>query len=271
MGFCVYNNVAVAAAEARRSWGARRVLVVDWDVHHGDGTQSAFYADPRVLVVSVHRHDGGAFYPGTGAAAAVGDGPGAGYNVNVPLDGRWFGDADYAAVFDAVVCPLGRAFRPDVVLVAAGWDAARGDFLGDFDVTPAGYAALTHALVALGAPVVLACEGGYNLRAVAASVAACARVLLGGAPPRAPRSVNAVRDADEAGAPAPRVGAAGAGSSAGAVGGAGSKRAGFLDANAVPREATWAAIRAVAAAHAAYWPVLAPLIGAAPPGQGATA
>jgi acetoin utilization deacetylase AcuC-like enzyme len=233
-GFCVANSVALAAKYAADK-GAR-VLIVDWDIHHGDGTESVFYDDPRVLVISVHRYDGGGYYPGTGAAERVGEGAGAGYNVNIPLDGVWHGNAEYCALFESLVLPIARAFAPSLILVSAGWDAARGDYLGDFDVTPDGYAVLTHALLALGAPIVVAMEGGYNLAAIAACTAAVTRVLLGEAPrglAGAERAGNAVRDAAEA-----REGAGGRAK--------GALRPGALE-----------AMRRVATVHAPFWPCVA--------------
>ena len=185
MGFCLYNNVAVAAAVALRDWGAKRVMVVDWDVHHGNGTQAAFVNDPRVLYVSLHRYEGGSFYPGTGGVWEVGEGDGTGSCVNVAWPRGGMGDAEYMAAFDAVVMPIGRAFDPDLVLVSAGFDAAEGDPLGGCRVTPSGYAHMTAALSTLAAGrIVVALEGGYNLSSISNSTAAVASVLLGDAPPR---------------------------------------------------------------------------------------
>ena len=185
MGFCLYNNVAVAAAVALRDWGAKRIMVVDWDVHHGNGTQAAFVRDPRVLYVSLHRYEGGAFYPGTGGVWEVGEGDGLGSSVNIPWPRGGMGDAEYLAAFDALVMPIGRAFDPDLVLVSAGFDAAEGDPLGGCRVTPSGYAHMTAALCTLAAGrVVVALEGGYNLSSISNSAAAVAAVLLGDAPPR---------------------------------------------------------------------------------------
>jgi acetoin utilization deacetylase AcuC-like enzyme len=183
-GFCVLNNVGGAVAAALAADAAlRRVLVVDLDVHHGDGTQALFERDARVLTFSLHRHDGGEYFPGSGHAEAVGEGAGAGFACNVAVDGAWHGDAELLATLDGVLAPLARAFAPQLVVVSLGLDSARGDALGDWDVTPAGYAHSVHALAALGAPLVVALEGGYNCAAVAASLAAVARVLLGEAPP----------------------------------------------------------------------------------------
>lgn len=178
MGFCLFNNVAVAAAAARRD-GARRVLIVDWDLHHGNGTQHSFWNDPDVLYFSMHQYP---FYPGTGGADEVG-GPGAlGRTVNVPWP-PGCGDAEYLAAFDRLLLPIARSFEADVVLVSAGFDAAQGDPLGSMRLTAAGYQAMTRRLQSLArGRVVLALEGGYNLSAIAHSAEACLRVLLGDDP-----------------------------------------------------------------------------------------
>jgi len=182
-GFCVYNNVGGAIAAALAADPAlSRVLVVDLDVHHGDGTQLLFAEDPRVLTFSLHRYDGGAFYPCSGHAESVGTGAGAGFSCNVGLDGSWHGDSELCAVVDSLLAPLSRAFAPQLILVSLGLDSGRGDPLGDMDFTGSGYAYAMHALCALGAPLVVALEGGYNLAQIGSSLAAVTRVLLGEAP-----------------------------------------------------------------------------------------
>lgn len=179
MGFCLFNNVAVAA-RALRAAGIARVLVVDWDLHHGNGTQHVFREDPSILYFSTHQYP---FYPGTGAIEEIGGGAGRGFTVNVPWSGG-MGDSEYLAAFDRVLQPIARQFRPEVVLVSAGFDAAEGDPLGDMRVSPPGYALMTSRLLSLaGGRVVLALEGGYNLEAITLSSAACLRVLLGDSPP----------------------------------------------------------------------------------------
>jgi acetoin utilization deacetylase AcuC-like enzyme len=178
MGFCLFNNVAIAAA-AVRSAGAGRVLIVDWDLHHGNGTQHEFWDEPDVLYFSTHQYP---FYPGTGAAGEVGGRLARGRTVNVPLPAGC-GDAEYLSAFDRVLLPLARRFEPDLVLVSCGFDAARGDPLGSMRISPAGYAALAQRLCTLAAGrVVLALEGGYNLEAIGRSAAACLSMLLGNHP-----------------------------------------------------------------------------------------
>jgi histone deacetylase 6 len=179
MGFCLYNNVAVAARAMQARGLCERVLVVDWDVHHGNGTQHSFWEDPSVLYVSTHQFP---FYPGSGAAFEAGDGAGRGFTVNLPWPAG-MGDAEYLAAFDRLLMPIAERFAPGLVLVSAGFDAAEGDLLGGMRITPAGYAAMTERLTRLaGGRVVLALEGGYNLDAISRSAAACLRVLLGEAP-----------------------------------------------------------------------------------------
>jgi acetoin utilization deacetylase AcuC-like enzyme len=183
MGFCLFNNVAVAAAHALAT-GRERVLVVDWDVHHGNGTQDAFYDRDDVLFFSTHRFP---FYPGTGGAREHGRGPGEGYTVDVPLP-PGLGDGDYARVFSEVLLPIADDFRPDLVLVSAGFDAHRDDPLGGMALTEEGFATLCGVVADIadrhaGGRLVLVLEGGYDLRGLARGVRACADVLGGAAPP----------------------------------------------------------------------------------------
>lgn len=178
MGFCLFNNVAIAA-QAALAAGAARVLIVDWDVHHGNGTQNSFWDESRVLYFSTHEFP---FYPGTGSIEETGGLAARGHTVNVPWpSGR--GDADYLAAFDRILLPVANRFAPDLVLVSAGFDAAEGDYLGQMRVTPDGFAAMTERLAALApGKLVLALEGGYNLGAISRSAAACLQVLLGERP-----------------------------------------------------------------------------------------
>jgi acetoin utilization deacetylase AcuC-like enzyme len=179
MGFCLFNNVAVAAAHALAS-GLSRVLVVDFDVHHGNGTQAIFYDDPRVLYISSHAYP---FYPGTGGLAETGAGPGRGFTVNLPLP-NGAGDAEYARVYREIVEPVARAFDAEIVLVSAGFDAYRDDPLAGMDLTARGYAELMDVCLSAAAGaargrVVVALEGGYGLDNIAEGSAVIARALLG--------------------------------------------------------------------------------------------
>ena len=175
-GFCFFNNVALAAVTARAA-GAARVLVVDFDVHHGDGIQALTYDRDDIMYVSLHR--GGGFYPGTGTPIETGAGAGRGRNLNVAWTRGGLGDAEYEAAFDLVVLPAARAFAPDLVIVAAGFDAAAGDPLGGMLVSPSGFASMTSKLLTLaGGRMAMALEGGYNVDKTAACAAACVDVLL---------------------------------------------------------------------------------------------
>ena len=185
MGFCFFNNVAVAAAHARAVHGLERVLIVDWDVHHGNGTNDIFHTDPDVLFLSIHEWP---LYPGTGPASDAGSGAGAGRTVNLPVPGR-SGDETYTALVEHVAAALIRAWAPELVLVSAGFDAHYDDPLATCRVTEAGYAAMTGSLrracAEVGAPIGLVLEGGYSLRALSGSMAALMPVLADPNPPRA--------------------------------------------------------------------------------------
>jgi acetoin utilization deacetylase AcuC-like enzyme len=203
MGFCLFNNVAVAAEAARRA-GAQRVLVLDWDVHHGNGTQHTFEARRDVLFMSSHQYP---YYPGTGAPGETGTGEGRGFTVNVALPGGQ-GDADYGAVFHDVFLPIAREFSPDLVLVSAGFDPHRADPIGGMNVTERGFAAMASAVKQLADEVcrgrlVLLLEGGYDLDGLAQSVHACVEVLSGarkdefptGVGPATKAAITATREA----------------------------------------------------------------------------
>ncbi|XP_065860694.1 LOW QUALITY PROTEIN: histone deacetylase 15 [Euphorbia lathyris] len=179
MGFCLHNNAAVSALAAQLV-GAKKVLIVDWDVHHGNGTQEIFEQNNSVLYISLHRHEGGNFYPGTGAAYEIGTNGAEGYCVNIPWSHGGVGDNDYIFAFQNLVLPIAAAFAPDFTIISAGFDAARGDPLGCCDVTPTGYAQMTDMLYALsGGKLLVILEGGYNLRSISSSATAVIKVLLG--------------------------------------------------------------------------------------------
>ncbi|XP_077568734.1 protein deacetylase HDAC6 [Stigmatopora nigra] len=187
-GFCFFNTAALAARYAQKNsqHAPLRILILDWDVHHGNGTQHIFEDDNSVLYVSLHRYDNGTFFPSSNDAAAdrVGVGRGAGFNVNVAWSAGRMGDAEYLAAFHHVVMPIATEFNPSLVLVSAGFDAARGDPLGGYRVTPEGYAHMTHMLMSLACGRVLVIlEGGYNLTSISDSMAMCTSVLLGDPPP----------------------------------------------------------------------------------------
>jgi acetoin utilization deacetylase AcuC-like enzyme len=176
MGFCFMNNAAIAAASALAG-GLRRVAIVDIDVHHGNGTQSTFYGDPRVLYISTHQHP---FYPGTGAADEIGTGEGTGFTVNVPLEAGST-DADYDLVHRTVVEPVLDQFAPELLIVSAGFDAHEDDPLASMMVTTAGYAATVRTLRdsagRIGCPIAAVTEGGYDLEALRACLDATLEVL----------------------------------------------------------------------------------------------
>ncbi len=192
MGFCLFNSVAVAAAHARRARGLERVLVLDWDVHHGNGTEHMFESDADVLFVSTHQHP---HYPGTGAASDVGKGSGRGFTVNVPM-GAGCTDGDMLRIFDELLDPIVEQFAPQLILVSAGFDAHREDPLGEQQVTDEGFAALCGRVQAMAnrhaqGRLALLLEGGYAVTALARSVAACLQILAGDTAPEGERATTA--------------------------------------------------------------------------------
>lgn len=199
-GFCFYDNVSIATKVCQKEFrgetgpSCRKVFILDWDVHHGNGIQQANYDDPNVLYISLHVHMRGKFYPEKsyrddrpvyGDHLHCGRGAGLGTNVNIPWSRKGMGDADYIYAFQQIVMPIATEFNPDLVIIAAGFDAAEGDMLGGCHVTPAGYAHMTHMLMSLADGKVAVClEGGYNLNSIARSALAVGRTLMGEPPDR---------------------------------------------------------------------------------------
>lgn len=179
MGFCLFNHVAVAAAYARARHNVARVAIVDFDVHHGNGTQDAFYGDPDVLYVSTHEYP---FYPGTGTASEIGEGAGRGATVNIPMP-HGSGDAEHLRAFEEIVAPVVRRFQPELILVSAGFDAHFADDIAMQQLSVDGYGALTSMVLGLaeelcGGRLVIAQEGGYHLVALPWCVRRTIEILL---------------------------------------------------------------------------------------------
>lgn len=199
MGFCLFNNVAVGAAYLHRRYALQRVMVVDWDLHHGNGTQHMFESDPSVLYVSTHQYP---YYPGTGSVDEVGRGDGEGFTVNLPFPAG-FGDAEYLDAFARIVEPVARQYAPDFILISAGFDAHARDPLGGMQVTAVGFRALTRVLLAIarehaGGRCAAILEGGYDLTAIRDSASLVLTELQGDAstlpPPAAPSRAGGLID-----------------------------------------------------------------------------
>lgn len=179
-GFCIFNNIAIGARHAMALHGTERILIVDWDLHHGNGTQEIFYEDREVLYFSTHQYPA---YPGTGGMGEMGRGKGLGYTVNVPLN-PGADDALYVRVFRDILSPIALAFRPEIILVSAGFDPYFGDPLGEMKVTPEGFACLTRVLLDLadewcGGRLVMVLEGGYNVQGLTKCVRAVLLEMIG--------------------------------------------------------------------------------------------
>ncbi|KAH3901266.1 probable Histone deacetylase HDA1 [Saccharomycodes ludwigii] len=186
-GFCLFSNVAVAAKAILKAYpeSVRKILILDWDIHHGNGTQKAFYEDNRVLYISLHRFELGKYYPGTkwGGHDQCGEKDGEGFNCNIPWPCGGIGDAEYIYAFQRIIMPMAQEFQPDFVIISSGFDAADGDTIGQCNVTPSCYGQMTHMLKSLAnGKLCVILEGGYNLDAIARSALDVATVLIGEPP-----------------------------------------------------------------------------------------
>jgi len=179
-GFCIFNNIALAAHHALQKHGVEKILIVDWDVHHGNGTQNAFYDSEKVLFVSIHQSP---LYPGSGNFSEIGTGNGEGYSINIPLPGGQ-GDAEYANIFNTIICPVVQQYKPELILISAGFDAYDGDDISSMRLTAKGFAYMTRVLVRLaedfcGGKCLVALEGGYNQDGLREGVFAVLSELVG--------------------------------------------------------------------------------------------
>jgi len=204
MGFCLLNNVAIAANMARRKFKTKRIVILDWDIHHGNATQHQFYETNEVLYLSLHKYNHGKFYPGgkDGHSKKIGYGKGEGYNVNIAWNANHLDDNAYVLAFDSIIIPILESYKPELILISAGFDCADGDHLGDAHITPIGFQYMTHKLVSLmknigqDGKIVMALEGGYNLNSISISMAACLEVLTGYIPKEYNKSFFVLKEDD---------------------------------------------------------------------------
>lgn len=178
-GFCVFNNIAIGAMHAISKYNLKRILIVDWDLHHGNGTQHSFYNDPRILYFSTHQYP---YYPGTGALQEIGRGPGEGYTINVPLS-EGAGDADFVKIFRKILQPVALEFKPELILLSAGFDTYFQDPLGGMRVKPEGFANMARILLNIAGAccqgrLVAMLEGGYHISGLTRSVKAVLEEML---------------------------------------------------------------------------------------------
>jgi len=178
-GFCVFNNIAIGAMHAISKYNLKRILIVDWDLHHGNGTQHSFYNDPRILYFSTHQYP---YYPGTGAMQEIGRGPGEGYTINVPLS-EGAGDADFVKIFRKILQPVALEFKPELILLSAGFDTYFQDPLGGMRVKPEGFANMARILLNIAGACcqgrfVAVLEGGYHISGLTRSVKAVLEEML---------------------------------------------------------------------------------------------
>jgi acetoin utilization deacetylase AcuC-like enzyme len=179
MGFCIFNNVAVACKYAQKKFGVKKVLIIDWDVHHGNGTQNAFWIDPSVFYFSIHQYP---FYPGTGSENEIGEKEGEGFTFNLPMFAG-SGDLEYVEAFESILYPLAVKFSPDFIFISAGFDAHKDDPLAQINLSEAGYGRMTEVVTRLAAEccdnrLVSVLEGGYNSKSLASSVEEHLLVLM---------------------------------------------------------------------------------------------
>ena len=183
MGFCLFNNIAVAAGYAKKKYKLERILIADFDVHHGNGTQEIFYSDPKVLYFSTHQYP---WYPGTGSIYEDGAGEGKGFTVNVPLP-AYCGDSEHLRVYKEILIPVAKRFQPQLILVSAGYDPHWADQLSLMELTVAGFAGIVKIIKELAdelcqGKLLLSLEGGYHLEALSYSIKATLEILLGKSP-----------------------------------------------------------------------------------------